>query len=335
MDTYDDTLQAINDQYKNVLKIAHVNAQSLRRKRTNFSAFVQSCDENTIICINETWLNETDESGTWIFDKSKYCIIRKDRHETFSKKSKGGGSLILFPKKFRPQRQAGNECLLHNTETIWVEFIVNNTRFKLLLFYIPCENTVDQFSEILESSLETSDCKNIILIGDLNKNYTNKSISDRINTILSKYDLHVINQLTPTRIQNTSQTLIDYSISDHKDWTYFICDTPFKTDHLMTWTITKIRIQKEKMKARKIVIFDKRNYDPMTFKTELKNTDFNIIYTTYNPNKALNDFSKILHNTINKVAPLKTMFTRKKLNSRFLNAGEEIKKLRLKKKNVE
>ena len=51
-------------------------------------------------------------------------------------------------------------------------------------------------------------------MGDYNINYLNQKEHNCLDTILTPYDLHVLNRTEPTRVKGASKSLIDYIITD-------------------------------------------------------------------------------------------------------------------------
>ena len=92
--------------------------------------------------------------------------------------------------------------------------------------------------------------KPIMLMEDLNLNYLLESYKTKIDSILEPYGLNLVNSTIPTRIQNRSATLIDYTITDlETSKNVKISDAPFNTDHEMTTTFFPNHLRrKEKSK---------------------------------------------------------------------------------------
>ena len=88
-------LKPLNDH----LKYTHINAQNLGNKNNEYKQLVNDLGENNILGVSETWFDETNNDLNWVFDKTKFEIFRNDRNKSTSGKTKGGGVMLLVPKK--------------------------------------------------------------------------------------------------------------------------------------------------------------------------------------------------------------------------------------------
>ena len=61
------------------MKIYHVNAQSLIKKRLTLEDITKDLCTNTIYGISETWLKETDDLKLWKNNPNNFKTFRVDR----------------------------------------------------------------------------------------------------------------------------------------------------------------------------------------------------------------------------------------------------------------
>ena len=93
-----------------------------------------------------------------IVDNDKHKLFRCDRTYESSKKLKGGGVLLLVPKKLNPKVRHGLNNMHKNYDSIWIEFkagLNENDRTTLLnLAYNPNRNSKTDFVEDLAKSID-------------------------------------------------------------------------------------------------------------------------------------------------------------------------------------
>ena len=123
-------------------------------------------------------------------------------------------------------------------------------------------------------------------MGDFNINFFNHKERQCLETITIPCGFHIPNTTEPTRIGPTSNSLIDYIISDLpmiEGTVTYVSDTPLRTlkkkevDHRVTSAITNIKM---KPQARVTIkeIFDKRNYRPEILRNHLSYSDWSNFY---------------------------------------------------------
>ena len=91
------------ENYNNNLKVLHPNYRSLARKRSDLKKCVKTFNDNTSFGISETWFNDTNDDKLWTIGNDKHKLFRCDRTYESSKKLKGGGVMLLVPKKLNPK----------------------------------------------------------------------------------------------------------------------------------------------------------------------------------------------------------------------------------------
>ena len=105
---------------------------------------------------------------------------------------------------------------------------------------------MNDFLNGLQSSLEIASTSGheIILLGDYNINILDKHEFDKLDIILKEHGLSPVNTTSPTRVCGTTETLIDnFSCENPKDYSYYISDVTFSTDHLLGTYVTNQKIK--------------------------------------------------------------------------------------------
>ena len=87
----------------NNLKVLHLNCRSLARKRSDLKKCVKTFNDYTSFGFSETWFNDTNDDKLCAIDNDKHKLFRCDRTYESSNKLKGGGVMLLVPKKLNPK----------------------------------------------------------------------------------------------------------------------------------------------------------------------------------------------------------------------------------------
>lgn len=149
--------------------IFYQNVNRIRSKTVDIFLNVLNSSYD-IICLTETNLNDSIYDGE-LFD-TRYNVVRRDRHESSSRKSEGGGVLIAIKKSFKFTRQVSWESQL---EDLWIRVLPNSTDDKVInicLCYIPPDlpmELVDEFYTNLQNvAIQFRDTEEFLCIGDFN-----------------------------------------------------------------------------------------------------------------------------------------------------------------------
>ncbi|XP_031331265.1 uncharacterized protein LOC116181009 isoform X1 [Photinus pyralis] len=188
---------------RNILGIAHLNAQSLRNNFSEFKDLAFECNFD-IIGITETWLSpEVPSDAVHI---NGYKFIRKDRV------ARGGGVGIYVKSEFVFSILEQSES--HSaSEQLWILLKINRIQLALGILYRRQEFGCDVFLSELENSvvsvLPITD--EIVCLGDFNINMLNLNNRDTLKytTMIDFFSLKQIIQ-EPTRVTRTTSTLIDH-----------------------------------------------------------------------------------------------------------------------------
>ena len=236
---YSDVVKASKTS-KNLIKYLHINCQSIVKKRCGVKKLLDDF-HNTIFGFSETWLDSEHDSNLWAFDNSKFTAFRSDRDKNSSRKSRGGGVMLLIPTIFNPKERKDLYNMDKKFDSLWVQVTYKKMSTLIHICYNPSKSTTSDFLDELALSIDSAIVKtsNIVLMGDYNINYFNKNEKESLNSICIPYDLTICNTSEATRQNCQSKTLIDYIISDVVYNKHFIFEAPFKTDHYASVMITK------------------------------------------------------------------------------------------------
>lgn len=118
------------------ISIYYQNVRGIKTKTIDIYNTVL-CNNYDIICLTETWLDDTVMSSE-IFD-DRYCVLRRDRDAKFRdryKKSYGGGILVAYSKNLQIiyRKEWSSEYL----EDLWLQIKVNESlTISLCVVYLP------------------------------------------------------------------------------------------------------------------------------------------------------------------------------------------------------
>ena len=234
---------------ENTFSLLHINARSLNKNVDSLELLLTNLNQFpfSIIGITETWLHSTSPP---VFNLSNYSMLRADRQH-----GKGGGvALYIFDKlniKSRP------DLHIEGAEDLFIEVLNDHSKNIIVgVIYRPPNNDLDSFLEKLEEVLDsiTRENKDVYLMGDYNIDLLNTENSSTLKLIstLSSYAFtsHISN---PTRISNTSQTLIDNIFSNAVDNNNFTNGVLYYdiSDHLPIFTLRSLSVTQKNLNRNK------------------------------------------------------------------------------------
>ena len=288
--------------------------------------FINDLGPNTILAVTETWLKD-DDLKTWDVSPQTHKCLSCYRKSTT--KSKGGGILLYIPIQLEPKEKPKlNLCNVEHFESIWVELKLQKTssqvnKVLLNVSYNPEKSLYGLFLDDLSKSIEAAMHKtpNIILMGDYNINYKTQLEKNHLNSLLNQFALNVCCPTIPTRVCDSTETHIDYIITDNVQNSY-VFDIPYRTDHYASILITNEKIREKRPFSK--MIFDKTNYNKDEFKKTLRSLDWNSIYYQFNGELMLKSFISLITRALKKHAPLKKVYIRNKNPKNILTMNGSI-----------
>ena len=191
--------------------LIHINARSINNNFGKIDLLVNSLStyKFPIIGITETWLHSRSPP---LFNINGYSLIRTDR-----KNGRGGGVAFYLNDKLKFKIR--NDISIRDTETLFIEILnKQNKNIIIGLIYRPPGNPLDPFFDDLDAYIHilSTENKHIYLMGDFNIDLLSatQTHGQRLKNLLYTYALHPhIDK--PTRITNTSSTLIDNIFSNN------------------------------------------------------------------------------------------------------------------------
>ncbi len=292
------------------LLMGHLNIRSVASKTEQLEQLLTNSNFD-LLCLSETWLTESSPNTAYLVPG--YKVFRKDR-----KFGKGGG-LLMYVKDCIKCKEIEFNTLV-DIEYIAVTIVLSPCMtFTVVGIYRPPSSN-SMFYDHLRNLLKGFDRnRELILVGDFNINWNEKSNRKKLQEIVSHFDLVQLIQ-GPTRITPSSETQIDLIFSNKPERiTKSINLLTGLSDHnliLVVRKLTKHRFLYQQDKENVLNIIPKRLKNE--FEEEFKKLDWNEILSTDNLEAA----SECLMVTINKIKgefSKNVTFSRKKQNLPWLN----------------
>ena len=253
-----------NVEIQNCLSIAHLNVRSIRTKLDYIKDYFLDFD---ILCFTETHLSN---------DIMTEFLLLDGFSEPFrlDKTAFSSGLLTYVSNKLVCKRLDH----LHNPniDSIWIEIRYKSNSFILCNIYRPPNTNVafwDSLNIDIEMALDVN--KNLVMVGDLNDDLLNPNCQHLKNCMLLNNLSNVITE--PTRITNTSATLIDPiiisdSIKSLNEGTMNV--PPEISDHKSTFMFFPFAVILTAAVKRKVWNYKRGDFEKLNNKILNTNWDF-------------------------------------------------------------
>ncbi len=316
-----------NNVVSHKLKIAHLNIRSLR----NTSHLIETKElvkshKIDVLTMSETWLNSTVTNGEIAIDD--YKIYRLDRLH------KKGGGVCVFAKKVLKvtilnELTSTSES---NFQQLWIK--LQNKKMKTIIICVtyrppdcPLNCIQDDFRQNYVQALSMN--KPIFILGDLNCNLLKDCPEKRAITELCN-DLNLKQIIKePTRITDTSQSLIDVILVSTEAVVLEsgVLDSAI-SDHFPIYVSTKLKVLKTP--PTYITVRSFKNYYPNAFSSDLatKSDRLLSIFTETDVNTKTEVLKDVIQSTLDSHAPIKTIKIRSRSNTFVTPDTKELMKSR-------
>ena len=139
-------------------------------------------------------------------------------------------------------------------------------------------------------------------MGDFNLNQFCTTERRDLDNIIEPYGMQISNTQIPTRLNDTSATLIDYIITDtQRANNVYIADAPLKTDHRLT--VLSFDRYREETKCTKIKTFDKSKYDKAQFLQKLREANYAELYNSADVSGMTEALNKVILRSLRATTP--------------------------------
>ena len=222
---YAENLQSLETQYflpedlTNDLKsdkphsfsVLHVNVRSFSKYFDKLKLFLSQINyQFKIICLSETWANDSSITTNSNLQLENYSVI----HQIRNNDKRGGGTCCFVHNTLTFKERKDLSINDENNETLCIE--INNKNKKNIIVcttYRPPNGKLKPFKQFFTNLMNKNKKSNktMYLVGDFNLNVldfeTNRKVKSFFNLIFQNGLIPVINK--PTRVTNKSVTAID------------------------------------------------------------------------------------------------------------------------------
>ena len=256
-----------------------------------------------VLAINESKLDNSINNGE-IYVPG-YVFVRKDRTRH------GGGVLVYIKENFSYL----NRCDLVSSrlEMICLEIkLPHNGSFLVTTWYRPPGSSIDLFDDYA-NFLGKCDYENkqLIILGDMNCDYSKnlpESHTQKLQFISCTYQLEQL-ILEPTRVTNTSATLIDLLFTND---TRNIAQSGVihigLSDHSLIYVVRKFSIPKRRQVIKQVR--NLKHFSEKDFISDLQNIPWHEIESLKDPNLAWKKWEYNFNQVLNRHAPFTYKRTR-------------------------
>ena len=248
------------ERFKNKFIFGHLNARSLNK---NFIELKQVLNKTYFdaFAVSESWLTKNTPKDRFMLED--YNILRADR-----KNKRGGGVCLFLRKQYTNFKIIKIPNVCEMPEMLWVEVVVGQNKIAIGTLYKPPKIPCGAFRGAYESLIHIySKYEHTILAGDFNVNLLNNdSYESRVlsDSLIEPFSL-TQKVTSPTRITNTSKTLIDLLLFTRPENVLFtgVCDAPGISDHCFTYcayNIKRVKFKPYVVRKRNFRNFDKNKF---------------------------------------------------------------------------
>ncbi len=289
------------------LSFGSLNVRSLTRKIDEIK-FLLGDTDLTVLTLNETWLNFSISDCE--LEIPHYQCFRFDRDLGSGKR--GGGGLVTYAHtKYNFECKIDWNLCCPDMEWQWSILRLPRTRKTYICnLYRPPDGNIDIALNLLESKLNdiyTEGVSDVLIMGDMNIDLMTKRHPNS-KKLLALLKSCALTQLIccPTRITETTATLLDHIICNRDDM-YYQWGTydPGISDHCLTYVA-----RKKKKLPKDGTRVSCRNYnklDVLSFQHDIDNTDWSDVLMSEDPNTAAGLFTEKFIEICNKHAPMRTI----------------------------
>ena len=283
------------------LKLLHQNVRGFLSNFHSIENFMYSYKDIDIFGVTETHISQYCTES--LFEIPDYQFISRHRS-----KGQGGGVGVYVKNGLEWKRRTEWES--DSTECIWLEIFIKNTKSLLIACYYRPPNSSKHLSKNFNNAFNESliaaqkEQKEIIILGDFNANYLNSQDNKELKAIINLNGLEQIIS-EPTRITETSSTLIDIILTNNKSNINKVIVKPLSIgDHDLVGCVRKLH--SKKYNSRTINARDYKNYDPAKLVSDVKKINWESLYNRNNIESAAKIFTTTLKSIFDMHAPYKS-----------------------------
>lgn len=294
---------SINNNKNNIieegLSIDHINARSLTANFDEIKMLMQK-NNTDILCLSETWLSDLNADNQVHIDG--YNLFREDY-----KYNRRGGVAVYVKEELSATKLSHEIPSLERVEDVWLQIQYRkNPSFIVGSLYRHPQGNKETFvyiDKILNAIIKRA--KPFYALGDLNDNQLSNKKSS-LRTIVNKNGLKQLIE-TPTRITETSETLLDVIITNKIETVSSCINVPC---HIADHNIISLKVNTKKPRRQPTIQMSRcmKNYSKEAFcqQISLECSSLDEIYRTDNVDHEVTILTEIFKSSLDAVAPLIT-----------------------------
>ncbi|MCG8048691.1 MAG: endonuclease/exonuclease/phosphatase family protein, partial [Candidatus Thiodiazotropha endolucinida] len=294
------------------MHIGHLNIQGLSSKIDELKLMLTSKHNSVhVLGLSESKLKDYHHDNLFYIDGYQKPI-RKDRLT-------GGGGIIVYVKEgivFKRRTDLETDEL----ECVWVEICPKNSRPFLLCFMYRHPNSTVAWNESFENCIDKSmeEEKELYILGDFNRDLLNSNIKRNWVEFITQFGLsQMVTQAT--RVTPRSSTLIDHIYCNiQENCSNVSVPNLGISDHFPIFFTRKINSCKPKSKHYSISYRSFKNFNEENFKNDLRLIPWDIVKMFDDPNDALDTWSRLFLDVVNKHIPIKQHRVKHKTQPQWL-----------------
>lgn len=295
-----DYVSDINYKHKKLLKVVHINAESLNND-IHFSEFTDTfCDSGIdVIAVSETFYNESSQVQI-----PNYKVFNANRI-----KRRGGGVALYIATHLPSKLLSSTKNDGYEPEYIFVEIICGSSKVLLICMYRPPDvGHMDLFINDVYNYLP--DYKYAILCGDLNAGFGNGSAE----AAMIEESLFMCN-LTPIPYDNTfrthyCETNLDVIASNMNDMIveYGQTRAPGFSYHDLIYAVFDLRVPPST--KQKLTYRDYKNINMEQLRLDVEETPWEQVFSSSDIDKKVDKFNEFIIRLMDKHVPVKNVIVK-------------------------
>ena len=294
-------LRDVRISYPKKIMAAHLNINSLRYK---FDEIKEVLTDNIVdlLIISETKLDESFNDN--LFSVDGYKVQRRDRNQY------GGGLLTFIRSDFPSSRKQSLES--ETIETLCYEVYISDRKWLIAWAYKPPSMSNNEFTEHFSRFADRSliHYEHMLLFGDLNFDMLNSDKSATLNDFCDIFNLSQLVNGPNCFKKGCIPSLVDVIMTNKKSLCFKSQNGPtgVRDFHNIISTVIKGEVLHKPKTLRYYRSYKK--FDIENFNDDIEQIKFN--QTCHEVDSVYNECGKYFINVLNKHAPIKFRYQRKK-----------------------
>ena len=295
--TWQTDLFDMSSKHKSDFKIMLLNINSIINKLCIFNELIMKGNLDIII-FQETKIGDFISHD--LFKFNGYNTLRRDRS------SNGGGIIVLIKDVYKLEYFYQDDSF----ETIIFSIFFQKHKVNFIISYNPRQENPGYLEHLDDMLHKLNLSYSTLLIGDLNHDMFNKTKHHKLTDLMSNFNFNNFIHKA-TRIRDNTKTLIDVLFCNNNELIKFtdsIFIPPEISDHCIIFGALNFKANLKVNNTIKSRCINNEKLDLINIL--IKNCNFQTVKDCNDVDNMFNTFKKLVHDIINKIAPIKNVRTR-------------------------